>query len=143
MVCILGTFFFGLAVGEGKVVYAGDSGQNVSVSGWRRLIQRWPFILQAGVGLPAAPAVLQTAIVQNGGHPLFGGVMAPPRDDTELAEWHKRLNQQFEMGTLYTMVAGLLNILAIYDAFAGPVASEPVDEKRPPPDKDDADTKKS
>jgi hypothetical protein len=36
------------------------------------------------------------------------------------------------------MVAGLLNILAIYDAFAGPVF--PKDEKdRTPPDDDDTD----
>lgn len=136
MVCILGTFFFGLALGEGKVVYAGDSGRNVAqISGWRRMIQRWPYLLQLGVGLPATPAMLQTAIVRRGGQPILGGVMAPPRDGYELAEWNKKLNQRFEVGMLYTMVAGLLNVLAIYDAYAGPVAAETSDEKRPPPDK--------
>ncbi|MFO0263209.1 MAG: DUF6677 family protein [Planctomycetota bacterium] len=29
------------------------------------------------------------------------------------------------MGTLYTMVAGLLNLLAVYDAFAGPMIITP------------------
>ena len=142
MVCILGTFFFGLALGEGKVVYAGDSGQRVTVTGWRRLIQRWPYFLQAGVGLPAAPALVQTAIVRRGGQPLFGGIMAPPRNDDELAAWNERLNVRFEMGTLFTMIAGLLNVLAMYDAFAGPVATEPGDDKRPPPDKDAGDKQK-
>ncbi len=28
------------------------------------------------------------------------------------------------MGTVYTMIAGLLNILAVYDACCGPVAAE-------------------
>ena len=31
-----------------------------------------------------------------------------------------RLGKFVEIGTLYTTVAGLLNILAIYDAFDGP-----------------------
>jgi hypothetical protein len=46
---------------------------------------------------------------------------------------HPRLGKLVEIGTIYTTVAGLLNILAIYDAFEGPayldeentLASEP------------------
>ena len=62
--------------------------------------------------------------------------MAPPRDPRpgpdEQAEWHKRYHSFFELGTLYTMVAGLLNVLAIYDAYAGPFLPEPDDEKDNP-----------
>ena len=43
--------------------------------------------------------------------------------------------QRFDIGTLYTMVAGLLNILAIWDAYAGPVITEPGKERGPPDDK--------
>jgi hypothetical protein len=32
------------------------------------------------------------------------------------------------------MVAGLLNVLAIWDAFAGPVISEPAKNERGPPE---------
>ena len=39
-------------------------------------------------------------------------------------------------GTLYTMIAGLLNILAIWDAYAGPVISEPPKKERGPPKKE-------
>ncbi len=53
--------------------------------------------------------------------------MVPPslaknRDDlpNELDQLHNRLNRFFELGTVYTMVAGLLNVLVIYDAWAGP-----------------------
>ena len=35
------------------------------------------------------------------------------------------LAQATELGTVYTMVAGLLNVLAIYDAFAGPAEGDP------------------
>lgn len=124
MICILGTYFFGLAIGEGKVVYAA----------WNPTDHRWQYALQAGVGLPAAPAIVQSAITRRGGEPILGGVMAPPRlgpfnQPVELAEWHKQLNQRFEMGTLYTVVAGILNVLAIFDALWGPAYPPEEEEK--------------
>jgi hypothetical protein len=145
MVCILGTYFFGLTLGEGKVVYAN----------WTPEEYRWQYAFQAGVGLPAAPAIVQKLAVWNRGKPIGGYFMAPPvpwnvvqgdfMDDEErsrlvantLPAWHERLNIRFEMGTLYTMIAGLLNILAIYDAFAGPALSEPVENKPPGKKEDD------
>lgn len=132
LVCILGTYFFGLALGEGKVVYAS----------WNQVDRRWQFPLQLGVGLPAAPALVQSMIVRRGNPPLLGGLMAPPRDPDALAKWHYDLNLRFELGTLYTMVAGLLNILAIWDAFGGPVISEPSKQERGPPDDKDPKDKK-
>jgi hypothetical protein len=136
MVCILGTYFFGLALGEGKVVYAA----------WNRTEKRWQFIPQVGVGLPAAPAVVQAVVRRGDGQPVLGGFMAGPQGSDEdraaqLAEWHKRLNMRFELGTLYTMVAGLLNILAIWDAFGGPVVTEPgkKGKERGPPKEEEKD----
>jgi hypothetical protein len=124
MVCILSTYFFGLALGEGKVVYAS----------WNQTDRRWQYPLQLGVGLPAAPAVVQSLVVRRGNPPLMGGFMAPPETQDQLSDWHHRLNMRFELGTLYTMIAGLLNILAIWDAFGGPVISEPGKPERGPPD---------
>jgi len=124
MACILATYFFGLALGEGKVVYAS----------WTASDKRWQYPLQLGVGLPAAPALVQSLIVRRGNPPIMNGRMAPPRPG-ELSDWHKELNVRFELGTLYTMVAGLLNILAIWDAWGGPVIGEPAKERGPPDDK--------
>ena len=133
MICILGTYFFGLALGEGKVVYAcWDS--NVD--------RRWQYPLQVGVGLPAAPAMLQNLRKRQGKEPILGGIMAAPRSSEELGDWHYRLNMRFELGTLYTMIAGLLNILAIWDAFGGPVISEPGKQERGPPKDEDKGKKK-
>jgi hypothetical protein len=126
MVCILSTYFFGLALGEGKVVYAS----------WNQTEKRWQYPLQLGVGLPAAPAIVQSFRVRQGNPPLFNGIMAPPRNQEELSDWHYTLSMRFEMGTLYTMIAGLLNILAIWDAFGGPVLSEPGKPERGPPGDD-------
>lgn len=137
MVCILGTYFFGLALGEGKVVYAA----------WNQSDRRWQYPLQLGVGLPAMPALVQSMIVRRGGEPILGGIMRPPEpgfhpgDPGELAQWHHDLNLRFELGTLYTMVAGLLNVLAIWDAYAGPVISEPGKERDPPEDGNDENEK--
>jgi len=125
MVCILGAYFFGLALGGGHVVYAS----------WSKTDWRWQYVCQLGVGAPAMPAMVQSLIVSKGGEPITE-VMAPPsRKDQpvvldgpdRLADWNYRFHSFFELGTLYTVVAGLLNVLAIYDAFAGPV--RPVEEE--------------
>ncbi len=145
LICILGTFFYGLYLGDGKVVYFS----------WRPNDTRWAYFCQVGVGLAALPALVQADRVRNGRGPLFGlDFMAPPqspdawkkseyqdslrlRDEPdaridlkkyespdELAWWNKSLYRYFELGTVYTMIAGLLNVLAMYDAFAGPVPAE-------------------
>ena len=118
MVCILSTYFFGLAMGGGHVVYVS----------WNSSEWRWQYICQVGVGIPALPAIIEARRAKMGRPTLFGGIMAPPRitsDGDELAQWHKKYHLYFELGTLYTMIAGLLNVLAIYDAYAGPAVAAP------------------
>lgn len=127
VVCILCTWILGFALGGGHVVYAS----------WQPGDRRWHYFLQAGVGAAALPALVQGDRMRratvNGRtvdsyKPLWGGFMAPPRrpviesepDDT--AAWYARRGAGYEMGTWYTMIAGLLNILVIYDAYAGPLA---------------------
>ena len=62
----------------------------------------------------------------------------PGQQPDELSQWHTDTGWRFEMGTLFTMVAGLLNVLAIYDAFAGPVFAKPEEQQdRPPPGEQD------
>lgn len=131
MVCVLTTYFFGLALGEGRVVYAS----------FKKPDFRYAYLCQVGVGIPALPALVQYHRQQNNRPPLFGSeIMMPPgriqehNGEDTLAKWHKDLKGYFELATLYTMVAGLLNFLAVYDAFAGPVFPQPENKrKRPPP----------
>lgn len=114
-VWILGTFVFGLYLGEGRVVYAS----------LRESDRRLPYLCQIGVGLPAMPALVQAARKTPLKFPIYEDFMAPPqvsqdqRED-ELDRLQKRLHRYWEFGTVYTMIAGLLNILAIYDAWGGP-----------------------
>ena len=132
MVCVLSTYFFGFALGDGRVVYASFTKPDI----------RYAYLCQVGVGLPALPAVVQYQRVRKDRAPLWGGFMAPPgvvnesTGDDRLSQWHADLKGFFEIATLYTMVAGLLNMLAIYDAFAGPVFPQPEEkQKRGPPGK--------
>ena len=47
----------------------------------------------------------------------------------ELAQWNYELGEYFEIGTVFTMIAGLLNILAIFDAYGGPLVVPTEEEK--------------
>lgn len=118
MICILSTFFYGLFISDGKAVYAWGTMDDY----------RLPYLCQLCVGLPATPALVQSYLVKNGKEPIAGGIMRPPVDSRELDQWYKQLNRYLELGMVYTMIAGLLNVLAIYDAWGGPVQLEEDDE---------------
>ena len=112
--CILTLYTLGFALGEGKIVY------------WRwvnPLDSPEKFCLyylgQFFVGLPALPALIQGTLHYLGHQPILWNVMAEP-DANVLNGLHPRLGKLVEIGSMYTAVAGLLNVLAIYDALEGP-----------------------
>jgi hypothetical protein len=113
-VCILSLYALGLFLGEGKIVY------------WRwvnPLNNPEKFCLyylgQFFVGLPALPALIQGTLRYFDHGPILWGLMAEP-DPNVLNGLHPRLGKLVEIGSMYTAVAGLLNVLAIYDAYEGP-----------------------
>ena len=57
----------------------------------------------------------------------------PDQTGGQISIWQKRLGRSFDIGTLYTVLAGLLNLLVIYDAWAGPMhrAEEDPDGESP------------
>lgn len=113
-VCILSLFSLGFLMGEGKNVY------------WRwvnPISNPDKFCLyylgQFFVGLPALPALIQGTLKYFGHDPILWQVMAEP-DPNVLNGLHPRLGKLVEIFSMYTAVAGLLNVLAIYDAYEGP-----------------------
>lgn len=141
-VCILSTWILGFALGGGHVVYAS----------WQPGDKRWHYLLQSGVGAAALPALVQGELmrrktdVQTGRtydsyRPLWGGFMAPPHrpvieeNADDVSAWYARHGAGYEMGTWYTVIAGLLNILVIYDAYGGPLAV-PISGRRKTDDDD-------
>lgn len=110
-IAIMSTFILGMLVAGNRCVYAS----------WNSVEHRWQYALQAGIGLPAMPAAYQAYRVSKGQLPGLGGFMAPPSSARELSDWNQATSSGFDMGTLYTMIAGLLNILVIFDAWGGPL----------------------
>ena len=113
-VCILSLYGLGFFLGDGKIVY------------WRwvnPLNSPEKFTLyylgQFFVGLPALPALIQGTLAHYGHEPILWNFMAEPNPNV-LNGLHYRLGKLVEIGSMYTAVAGLLNILAIYDAYEGP-----------------------
>jgi len=156
MGAILGTFLAGLWLGGGKVVYAswkpGDTRwafvcqagaglvtlpavvQSLHLHG----VAKQPFL---GSSFMAPPLSAGQYVSRGYAESLARsepGIDAedffdrPPlkqfRGD-QVSIWHRRLGRWFEIGTLYTMLAGMLNVLVIYDAWAGPLGN-PTDEDR-------------
>ncbi len=117
-VCILSLFFAGLALGDWRVVY------------WRwvnPLANSEQFCInypgQFFAGLAAFPGVLQATLKWYGFNPTLWGYLAEPSQN-EINGLYPRLGKFVEMGYLYTTIAGLLNILAIFDALEGPAIQD-------------------
>ncbi len=119
MSCILITFFYGLALADGRSVYAA----------WRIDHKRYPYLCQVATGLPALPALIEARRKAAGHAPLLGGWYVPPGNQDELDSIHRKYHRYLELGTVYTMIAGLLNVLVIWDAWGGPAYIEEELEK--------------
>jgi hypothetical protein len=128
MVCLLSLFHVGQAMGNWQNVYLPRSDQ----PGGRNdnplqsiINNRWHYAGQFWIGVAAWPAIWQ---FYNG--PVHG--FAAPNDknfwrdyqkqpsETEVNEFLVNSDKTPDLGWIYTVIAGMLNILVIYDAFAGP-----------------------
>src|SRR3954449_5518486 len=105
-VCILGLYFVGLAMGDWRIVY------------WRWVSPFedsehfcFNYLGQFFAGLAALPALIQATLLHYGHEAIVGGFLAEPSQNQINGLY--RLGKMVEMGTLYTTVAGLLNVLAI------------------------------
>ncbi|MFM8188153.1 MAG: DUF6677 family protein [Pirellula sp.] len=141
-VCILGLFITGFIIGRGRVVYAYPNTFKVtnipkmlSKKGWEEIASnsyqdfRIHSYAQAMVGIPAFPMILQSRIGPKPVNEQFlWGFMAPPPignpgdgNPDWLSKWNNEDSASFDLGSLYTAIAGLLNLLVIFDAYAGPM----------------------
>jgi hypothetical protein len=156
MGAILGTFLAGMWLGGGKVVYAswkpGDTRWAFVCQAGAGLVAM-PAVVQAlqlhGVAkqplfgsMFMAPPLVAGQYVSRG----YADRLASADQDIDaedffdrpplkqfrgeqVSHWQRRLGRWFDIGTLYTMLAGMLNILVVYDALSGPLGT-PTDEDR-------------
>ena len=122
--CVVPTFLVGCYLGSDSEV---GIARNVYYS-WRPDNNRLEFIAQACLGMAALPAGLQAWQLNSGQPAPLGRFMAPPLheiDRTGVAPTQtnivKRLHYYYDFGTILTVIAGLMNLLVIFDAVDGPV----------------------
>lgn len=144
-------FFYGMALGAMKNVWLPPPNAVAKLPAYdlasipmegvlKSLAYRPQFLGQFWIGAAAWPAVLQylaDADAENQpqkGLPVLGRYMATPPDD-ELQKLQRDGNKRWDLGWVYTLIAGVLNLLVIYDALAGPaVKDEDEPEKAKAPD---------
>jgi len=145
-VCLYALFFYGMGLGQMKNVWLPDATDlpDVELFGGKltgvpkALAYRPQFLGQFWIGVAAWPAVLQYAAAgpnpNNPGKPLpvIGRYMQTPAEQ-ELNDLQRDGNKRWDLGWVYTLIAGVLNVLVIYDALAGPaVRDEDAPDGTPP-----------
>lgn len=157
MGALLTVLVAGLWLGEGRVVYAswrsgearlaflGQAGVGVVaipalVQAWRLGASHEPVLGGTWLAPPLHAGQYVTPryadSVERGERDLPDGafVDSPPlavATFDQLSLWHRRLGRFFEIGTLYTALAGMLNLLVVYDALSGPLADHRDDGEEP------------
>ncbi|MCA9239459.1 MAG: hypothetical protein KDA37_04640 [Planctomycetales bacterium] len=109
----------------------------------------WKFVCESGIGAVALPSLVERHRVLTDRPALLGGLFRPPRmapyefiskdimgntvnHPNQLAKWNYDSGFYYELGTVYAVVAGLLNVIVIYDAARGPLlAAQDSDSKEP------------
>jgi hypothetical protein len=119
MVSLLGMFMLGQAMGEWQNVYVPREKGNLASS----LVMRWHYVGQFWIGAAAWPALWQYfggPLPSEESNPFVHNLQRMP-DETKLNRFLVNSDKTPDLGWVYTVVAGMLNILVIYDAYAGPM----------------------
>ena len=148
-VCLYGLFFYGLWMGQRLNVWLPEPSKLPDIglpivgrlSGTPKALAHRPqFLLQVGIGVAAWPAIVQYVAHDPAAEPgappaipfLKDYMLAP--SETKLNDLQRPRDTTFELAWVFTVIAGALNLLVIYDALAGPVVKDDEDyPARPAP----------
>jgi hypothetical protein len=127
LVCLYGMFFYGMALGSWKNVYLPDTARDRSLNPWNlpapmaNLYNRMQFAGQFWIGVAAWPAIYQYwTFDPERKEGTWLSMFDRTPDEAELNRLQREGDKTWDLGWVYTVIAGVLNILVIYDAFAGP-----------------------
>jgi hypothetical protein len=139
LVCLYGLFFTGMAMGDWKNVYLPDLAAGPEHrwenNPWKlsppltfiaNLYNRPQFAGQFWIGVAAWPALWQYNNMTVPGKerlPFLHDFQRAPRDeqdDKAMNDFLRNSDKTPDLGWVYTVIAGVLNVLVIYDAYAGP-----------------------
>ena len=139
-VCLHGLFFYGLYLGQWRNVWLPEVSHlpdaTLPVAGrasWlpKPLYYRPQFVAQFWMGAQAWPAILQHSAADKDVEaeappkplPVLGLYMRAPTE-TELNALQRDGDKLWDLGWVYTVIAGALNVLVICDAVAGPAVRD-------------------
>jgi hypothetical protein len=140
LVCLYTLFGYGMYLGDWKNVYMAEAA-NERPGAWPALAlslyNRPQFAGQFWIGAAAWPAVWQYNHWALPGQDLGASwrdfERMPPEDTINRLQTDG--DKTWDMGWVFTVIAGVLNVLVIYDAAAGPAMGlihQPVTPQRPP-----------
>ena len=136
---LYGLFFFGQYLGQWRNVYVFDSAAAPRANAGRgKLLEavadRARFFAQFWIGAAAWPAIIQhfTYNPNEQEHPWLGTYQRRPTEE-ELNQQLRNSDKSPGLGWMYTVIAGVLNILVIYDALAGPAYGPHTSRPNTPP----------
>ncbi len=144
-VCLISLFHVGQAMGDWKNVYVptdvGGFAQNRAgprgtlVVG---LMNRWHYLGQFWIGAAGWPALWQfydMPMPELEKYPAVKSYQKAPPENGEggVNEFLVKSDKTPDLGLMYTVIAGVLNILVIYDAYAGPAFPPSSKKPKPPP----------
>jgi hypothetical protein len=132
LVCLYALFFYGMYLGQWSNVFLADTaGPNKPFQSLPLLVNnlynRPHFAGQFWIGAAAWPAVWHywhvnpnqvRGPIDNRKEFFAKFQMAP--SEQELNDLQRDGDKHWDLGWVYTVIAGVLNVLVIYDAFAGP-----------------------
>jgi hypothetical protein len=141
--CLWGLFFYGMSLGNWRNVYFpprgdpdlinhGDIVIRAPLTGLvgrdKIVIPHTPYLAQFCIGIAAWPAIFQANTYDLADlrkenpetvHPYFGTFQRYP-NPAQQERMLRHGDRTGDLGWVYTIIAGLLNLLVIYDALAGP-----------------------
>ena len=122
-------FFYGMWMGSGKNVYLPETNtKNNMLFTWKPAgdVENRPhFAGQFWIGVAAWPAIIQYATFDpNKQHPILKDWQREP-PEAVLNDLQRKGDKRWDLGWVYIVIAGVLNILVIYDALAGPAFRDP------------------
>jgi hypothetical protein len=150
--CLYGMFFYGMYLGRWSNVYMVDERSlgpmevvGHSLPGTLSSIGHRPqFAGQFWIGIAAWPAIWQYMHYDSSkeADALLGRYQRMPPENPDysnpqllaLNDLQRNSDKSWDLAWVYTVIAGVLNILVIYDAFAGPAfmpGEEPMSQAQP------------
>jgi TM2 domain-containing membrane protein YozV len=159
LVCIYTLFFYGMSLGNWQNVFLPrvsdvhkfpDVYLPLGIRVPRPIAYRVPFLGQFWVGVAAWPALYQfwnydeARDVVEEVDPLIGKTIARPKPDPLFKTFMRAPTDEqanvlqntgtktWDLGWVYTVIAGVLNLMVIYDALVGPafIPGNPADDKK-------------